>query len=106
MGKDKDNLCKQSLIEGQQTCNNEDLLTECMDMCKKLGVKCFSQGELIKRDFRKAVWRENNNDIRKKLEGKKKVNNIINTKIQETEKLLENNKPSKCTDLVKSKCFM
>ena len=34
-GNFKDNLCKQSLIQGQKTCNNEDLLTECMEMCKK-----------------------------------------------------------------------
>ena len=30
MGKSKDNLCRQALIAGQETCNGEDLLTECM----------------------------------------------------------------------------
>ena len=34
MGKSKDNLCRQALINGQETCNGEDLLTKCMNICK------------------------------------------------------------------------
>ena len=45
MEKDKGNVRKQYLIEGQKTCNNEDLLTECINMCEKIRVKCISQGE-------------------------------------------------------------
>ena len=43
--------------------NKEDLLlTECSDMCKKIGVRCTSIGEPIKWEIRKAVWGENDND--------------------------------------------
>ena len=44
MRKSKDNLCRQALIAGQETCNGEDLLTECMNICKNLNAKCISQG--------------------------------------------------------------
>ena len=41
---DEDNLCRQALIEGRYKCNGEDLLTECIEMCKELGVSCTSEG--------------------------------------------------------------
>ena len=34
----KDNLCSQRLIEEQKSCNGKDLSTECLEMCKELGV--------------------------------------------------------------------
>ena len=45
MGKGKDNLCRQALIEGQQSCNKKDLLTECIETCKNIGVTCISEGK-------------------------------------------------------------
>ena len=45
MGKPDTNLCKQALIEGQNTCNGEDLLTECINICKKLEILCVIEGE-------------------------------------------------------------
>ena len=38
MGKPNTNLCNQALIEGQNTCGGEDLLTECKEWCKKLKI--------------------------------------------------------------------
>ena len=35
MGKPENNLCKQALLEGQKTCNDDDLLTECVNMCRR-----------------------------------------------------------------------
>ena len=47
-------------------------------MCaKKLGERCTTQGEQIKREIRKVVWSENDNDIQKKLERNENVENII-----------------------------
>ena len=45
MGKPEYNLCRQALLEGQKTCNKEDFLTQCINMCKHLNVKCVSYGE-------------------------------------------------------------
>ena len=45
MGKPDNNLCKQALLEGHETCNNEDLLSECVNMCERLKVKCVTKGE-------------------------------------------------------------
>ena len=44
IGKCTDNLCRQALIAGQETFDCQDLLTECMNICKNLGVKCLSHG--------------------------------------------------------------
>ena len=60
MGKPDNNLCKQALLEGQNTCNNEDLLTKCVNMCRRLNVKCVTE-------IKKAIWRENNEEIREAL---------------------------------------
>ena len=41
MGTPSDNLCRLALIEGQRTCNGEELLTECMlgrDTFSKVGL--------------------------------------------------------------------
>ena len=77
MGKDKDNLCRQPLIEGKKTCKGEDLLTEFMEMCKEPGVSCTSEENPKKGEIRNLLWRENDKDIRNLLEGKNKVSNII-----------------------------
>ena len=86
MGKPDDNLCKQALLEGQKTCNNEDLLTECVNMCERLKVKCVSKGEpnaKEKLEIKKALWRENDKEIKEAL---MKSERVQNTKIHKTEK--------------------
>ena len=86
VGKPDNNLCKQALLEGQKTCNNEDLLTECVNMCRRLKVKCVTKGEpnaMEKLEIKKALWRENDEEIREALMNSEKVRNI---KIHKTEK--------------------
>ena len=43
MDKKSTNICKQALIQGQSTCDGEDLLTECITWCKKLGIRCVTK---------------------------------------------------------------
>ena len=76
MGKPDNNLWKQALLEGQQTCNNEDLQTECINMCERLKVKCVSKGEpnaKEKLEIKKALWRENDEEIKEALMKSEKV---------------------------------
>ena len=47
-------------------------MTECIEMCKELGVSFTSEGKPKKGEIRSIVWRQNDNDIRKLLEGKNK----------------------------------
>ena len=78
MGKPDNNLCKQALLEGQKTCNNEDLLTERVNMCRRLKVKFVTKGEpnaMEKLEIKKALWRENNEEIREALMKSEKVQN-------------------------------
>ena len=62
MGKPDTNLCKQALKEGQTTCKGEDLLTELINICKKLEIPCVTEGEQkepeVKLKIKKALWRE------------------------------------------------
>ena len=86
MGKPEDNLCRKALLEGQKTCNGEDLLSECVQMCRRLNVRCVTEGThnaLEKCNLKKAIWRENNEEIRQALASSEKVRN---TRIPETEK--------------------
>ena len=71
-----------------------------MDMCKKIGERCTTQGEQIKREIRKVVWSENDNDIQKKTGRKEKRGKYNSNKILETQKLPEKNELTKCMDLV------
>ena len=76
MGKSKDNLCRQALIAGQNTCNGEDLLTECINLCKKLNVKCVSNGKPNLKEklaIKQAIWKENDKEIRAKLDKSEKI---------------------------------
>ena len=63
MGKDEDNLCRQALIEGRDTC------------------KLYLRRKPKKGEIRSAVWRENDKDITKLLEGKSKVENVKRKKL-------------------------
>ena len=44
MDKKSTNLCKQALIQGQNMCGGEDLLTECIPWCKKFDIRCVALG--------------------------------------------------------------
>ena len=63
MGKPVTNLCNQALQMGQTTCQREDLLTECINICKKLEKPCVAEGEQkepeVKLKIKKVLWREN-----------------------------------------------
>ena len=52
MDKPDTDLYKQALIEGQDTCGGEDLLTECKEWCKKLKIQCVTKG--VPNDIQKA----------------------------------------------------
>ena len=55
MHKDYNNLGKQALIAGEKTCNGEDLLTDCINLCKELDEKCTSKGNHNKTAICKTV---------------------------------------------------
>ena len=82
MSKQSTNLCKQALIEGQSTCGGEDLLTECIEWCKKFEIRCVTlgvekekaQAENLK--FNKAFWRENYREIRAEMDKLSKVKDL------------------------------
>ena len=60
----RQHICNQALIAGQNTCKGEDLLTECINICKELKIKCVTQGEPDKEEIlniKRALWRENSN---------------------------------------------
>ena len=79
MGKTESNLCKQALIAGQQTCNWEDLLTECINICKELntlGVTKGKQDKLEQLKIKRALWRENDKEIREGLDKSDKVKHL------------------------------
>ena len=102
MGKPKNTLCRKAVIAGEETCNSEDLLTECMAMCKKLDVKCVSHGvPNTKEQFsvKKAFWNENYSEIIAELDKSDKVRSIVIPKFQKN-KLLENNESTRCKNMV------
>ena len=52
MDKQSANICRQALIQGQSMCDGEDLLSECITWCKKLGIRCVTMGTERKRKSR------------------------------------------------------
>ena len=92
MDKTENNICKSALVAGQNTCAGEDLLNECKAWCNKLNIRCVTRGtdpipaNARADDFKlkKALWAENDKEIRLELDQKKKVKNIVmpNKKIE------------------------
>ena len=83
MDKQSANICKQALIQGQSTCDREDLLCECKTWCKKLGIRCVTgqtpnkekeQADNLK--LKRSLWKENDKEIRADLNELKKVKYI------------------------------
>ena len=58
ISKEDDNLAKKALLEGQYTCAGEDLLTECIEWCKKLDIRCVTKG--IDPNPQKQKWTSSN----------------------------------------------
>ena len=61
-------------------------MTECIQWCRRLNVRGVTEGKhsaLEKCNLKKAIWRENNEEIREALSSSEKVRN---TRIPETEK--------------------
>ena len=44
MDKCENNICKNVLIAGQETCAGEDLLNECNGWCNELNIRCVTVG--------------------------------------------------------------
>ena len=84
MDKCKNNICKNVLIAGQETCAGEDLLNKCIEWCKKLNVRCVTMGtdpsqakaRTDEFNLKKALWAENYKEIREALNGLEKVKEI------------------------------
>ena len=84
MDKCENDICKNVLIAGQETCAGEDLLNECIEWCNKLNIRCVTMGtdplpaKARSDDFnlKKALWAENDKEIRADLNKLKKVNDI------------------------------
>ena len=84
MEEENDNICKNALIQGQSMRAGGDLLTECIEWCKKLNIRCVTMGTdpITERassdDFKlkKGLWRENDKDIRQEKDQLDKVRNI------------------------------
>ena len=83
--KTESNICKSTLVAGQNTCAGEDLLNECKAWCNKLDIRCVTMGtdpipaNAKADDFKlkKALWKENYKEIRYELDQKEKVRNIV-----------------------------
>ena len=45
MDKYENNICKNVLIAGQETCAGEDLLNECIEWWKMLNIRCVTMGK-------------------------------------------------------------
>merc|ERR1712086_498832 len=77
-------LARKSLIEGQKTCAEGDLLTECIEWCKKFKIRCVTRGTNPIRDkakydefmLKKGLWKENDKDIRVEKDKLSKVKDI------------------------------
>ena len=84
MDKCENNICKNVLIAGQETCAGEDLLNECIEWCKKLNIRCVTMGtdpipakaRTDEFNLKKALWAENDKEIRADLNKLKKVKEI------------------------------
>ena len=44
MDKSENNICKSTLIAGQNTCAGEYLLNACIEWCNKLNIRCVTMG--------------------------------------------------------------
>ena len=85
MDKTENNICKSALVAGQNTWAGEDLLNECKAWCNKLNIRCVTRGtdpipgNAKADDFKlkKALWAENDKEIRSELDQKEKVKNIV-----------------------------
>ena len=72
------------LIAAQKTRCGEDLLNECIACCKKLNVRCVTQGTdpILARastdeyNLKKGLWAENDKEIRAALSELKQVKEI------------------------------
>ena len=81
MDKDNNNICKNALVEGQNTCAGGDLLNECKEWCKKLNIRCVTRGtdpipEKARADdfkLKQGLWRANDKKIRLEMDQKEKV---------------------------------
>ena len=84
MSKEDSNLAKLSLIEGQYTCAGGDLLTECIEWCKKLNIRCVTKGTDPRLDrakynkfkLKQGLWRENDKDIKIEKDKRSKVRDL------------------------------
>ena len=82
--KGENNICKNVLIAGRETCAGEDLLNEYIERCKKLNIRCDTMGtdpipaKARSNEFnlKKALWPENNKEIRTDLNKPKRVKDI------------------------------
>ena len=80
MDKTENNICKSALVAGQNTCAGEDLLNKCKEWCNKLNIRCATMGKdpipaKARADdlkLKKALWAENNKDIRLELKTKRR----------------------------------
>ena len=61
-----------------------DLLTECIEWCKKLNIRCVTKGTDPKPDrarmdefkLKQGLWRENYKDIKREKDQKSKIKDI------------------------------
>ena len=84
MEKCENNICKNVLIVGEETCAGVDLLNECIERCKKLNIRSVTMGtdpnsakaRTDEFNLKKALWAENDKEIRADLNKLKKVKEI------------------------------
>ena len=84
MDKEDGNICKNELVQGQSTCAEGDLHTECKEWCKKINIRCVTMEtypipERASADnfkLKKGLWRENDKDIRLEMDQSEKVRNV------------------------------
>ena len=64
MAKHSDNLCRRALRNGARECKGEDLLKECRNLSKELGIKDVKKGFYHKETIKKAIWEANEKEIK------------------------------------------
>ena len=67
------NMAKRALLNGRDTCNGKDLLTECEIWCNENDIPDVTQGCLDTNMIKNAIWAKNEKDIMKMIAKKPKI---------------------------------
>ena len=67
------NMCRRALLNGKNTCNGQDLLTECETWSRELDLPNVTKGCLDTALIKTAVWAKNEAEIQQMVENRPKI---------------------------------